>query len=83
MNILRLGHFIEYDKKLKALNTLKRTKGKSTAIFDLKARILGEKKVQQEAVVMENPENEDLIFDAEKIKSVSLNYLTTLLKSML
>ena len=72
---------IEYEKKLKALNTLKRTKGKSAAIFDLKDKILGEKKVQQEAVVMENPENEELIFDAEKIKSVSLNYLTNLLKN--
>ena len=30
---------------------------------------------------MENPENEELIFDAEKIKSVSLNYLTNLLKN--
>ena len=34
----------EYEKKLKALNTLKTTKGKSAAVFDLKAKILGYKK---------------------------------------
>ena len=69
----------EYEKKLKTLNTLKTTKGKSAALFHLKAKVLGDKKVQQEAVVIEDPENHELIFDAEKIKSTSLNYIKNLL----
>ena len=69
----------EYEKKLKTLNTLKTTKGKSAALFHLKAKVLGDKKVQQEAVVIEDPENHELIFDAEQIKSTSLNYINKLL----
>ena len=69
----------EYEKKLKDLNQLKETKGRSAASFNLKAKILGEKKESQEAVVVENPETGEIVFEAEQIKTISLDYLKNLL----
>ena len=54
-------------------------KGKCAAVFSLKAKILGEKKEKQEAVVIEDPDTEELLFDAESIKAASLKYLKDLL----
>ena len=71
----------EYEKKLIALKTLKTTKGKSAAVFNLKAKILGGKKDKQEAVVIEDPNTKELLFEPDKIKETSLNYLKDLLKN--
>ena len=72
---------IEYEKKLDNLKTLKNTKGKSAAVFNLKARVLGEKKVRQEAAAVEDPVTKELIYDAENIKATALEYLSNLLKN--
>ena len=61
------------------LKSLKESKGGSAATFRLRAKILGEKKEKQEAVVVEDPSTEEIIFEAKKIKSTSLNYLKNLL----
>ena len=69
----------EYEKKLLDLKTLRESKGRSAANFKLKEKILGEKKEKQEAVAIEDPITEEMLFDPEKIKEASLNYLKTLL----
>ena len=72
---------IEYEKKLKDLNTLKNTKGISAAVFNLKSKVLGEKKTKQEAVVIDNPVTGLPMFKAEEIKEASINYLKNLLEN--
>ena len=69
----------EYERKLVELKSLKESKGGSAATFRLRAKILGEKKEKQESVVVEDPSTEEIIFEAKKIKSTSLNYLKNLL----
>ena len=71
----------EYEKKLKDLKTLKESKGRCAASFNLKAKILGEKKVQQEATVVEDPETGEIVFEPNEIKTVSINYLKNLLNN--
>ena len=71
----------EYEKKLENLKTLQNTKGRSAAIFNLKAKVIGEKKVQQEATSIEDPITGEIIFDTNQIKATSLNYLKNLLKN--
>ena len=71
----------DYEKKLSNLNMIKNTKGKSAAVFNLKAKVLGEKKVKQEAVVMKNPVTGNLMYEAEEIKEASLQYVKTLLEN--
>ena len=53
----------------------------SGALFHLKAKVLGDKKVQQQSVAMEDPESNELLLDAEQIKATSLNYIKKLLEN--
>ena len=78
-NLLIQKQRTEYEKKLDNLNKLKNCKGRSAAIYNLRSSILGEKKVRQEAVAIEDPGTKNLVFEAEKIKSISLSYLKNLL----
>jgi hypothetical protein len=78
-NLLLHKQRIEYEKKLENLKLLKNSKGKSAAVYGLKAKILGDKKVRQEAIAIEDPDTKNLVFDAEEIKSTSLAYLKKLL----
>ena len=78
-NLLIQKQRTEYEKKLDNLTKLKNSKGRSAAIYNLRASILGEKKVRQEAVAIEDPGTKSLVFEAEKIKKISLSYLKNLL----
>ena len=60
---------VEYEKKLENLKLLKNSKGKSAAVYGLKTKILGDKKVRQEAIAIEDPDTNNLVFDVEEIKS--------------
>ena len=71
----------EYENKLVNLKSVKSNKGKSAAVFSLKAKILGSKKSEQEAVVIEDPVNKELLFETDKIQESSLNYVKNLLKN--
>ena len=51
----------------------------SGALFHLKAKVLGDKKVQQHAVAMKDHEINELLLDAEQIKVTSLNCINKLL----
>ena len=50
-------------------------------LFDLKNKIVGKKKMEQEATVLKDPKNNQEVTDPEEIKKVSLNYCTWLLKN--
>ena len=45
----------QYERELKNLIEMKSVKGRSAAIFDLRDKVLGKKKTQQDAVVIINP----------------------------
>ena len=63
----------DYEKKLKCLKQLKTEKGKSAAVFKLKEKIVGSKKVGQEAVSMKDPISGDLIVDNAELKEASVS----------
>ena len=67
------------DKELESLKDMKRKKGKSASIFALKNKIVGKKKLEQEATIIKNPANNEEVTDPDEIKRVSLEYCTTLL----
>ena len=69
----------EYEKKLNCLNKLRNEKGRSAAIFKLKEKIVGGKKVTQEAVTMKDPETGEIIVEREKLKEASVKYVSKLL----
>ena len=60
-NLLIQKQRTEYEKKLDNLNKLKNCKGRSAAIYNLRSSILGEKKVRQEAVAIEDPGTKNLV----------------------
>ena len=68
-----------YEKKLEDLKKLKKEKGKSAAVFKLKDKIVGSKKIAQEAVSMKDPESGELIIENEKLKEASAKYVSNLL----
>ena len=43
-------------------------KGKASAVFNLKERVLGSKKVKQEAAVIRDPKSDKVVTDADEIK---------------
>ena len=58
----------EYEKKLHYLEKLKKEKGTSAAVFKLKDKIVGSKKISQEAVSMKDPDTGEIIVENEKLK---------------
>ena len=68
-----------FEKKIEELSNVKKTKGKSAAIYKLHNDILGAKQPTIDAAIMEDPESGEIIKSPEKIKKVSLEYCTKLL----
>ena len=68
-------------KSLKKIDETKNNKGKTAAIFNTLKKIRGDKKTTPELVAMKHPVNDELIFDPEMLKSVSLDYCANLLQS--
>ena len=54
-------------------------KGKSASIFNLKEKVLGGKKQNQEATSIIDPKTKKRLFDHEEIKKASLQYVCDLL----
>ena len=71
----------QHEKDIRSLEHLRNTKGKAASIFALKDKVLGKKKGQQEQVFITNPITGEDVYNPEQIKSVSLSYLTNLLKT--
>ena len=63
----------QFEKELKSLKETRSMKGKSASIFELKNRIVGKKKVEQEATVVKDPETEVEITDPAEIRKFLLH----------
>ena len=63
----------DYEHKLQCLKKLKEEKGRSAAVFKLKEKIVGSKKLSQEAVTMKDPETGDIIVENDKLKEASVH----------
>ena len=69
------------EEKLKKIVEIKKTKGKTCAIFNTLNSIRGKKKSGPEMVAMKHPETGNMIFDPEALKDASLNYCVKLLQN--
>ena len=65
---------------MKNLEETKFIRGISAAIFTLKEKILGKKKIGQEQVMVLEPETRKELYSPNEIKEASLNYCVNLLK---
>ena len=71
-----------FEIELESIRNLKNTKGRSAAIFSLKAKIVGSKSSKQEATVLIDPKSKSEVTTPEDIKRVSLQYCVDLLTNM-
>ena len=78
-NALDAVNKMQFEKEVNSLKTILKSKGKSAATFNLKERILGDKKRIPEPTVVEDPTTGYLVDSPSKIKDVSLKYCKTLL----
>ena len=62
----------KFEKEISKLKDLKAMKGKSAVVFNLKEKVLGSKKAQQEPAVIKNPDTDELVTEVEEIKKISL-----------
>ena len=69
----------DYERKLHCLKQLEKEKGKSASVFKLKEKIVGSKKVAQEAVSMKDPDTGEIILENMKLKEASIKYVSNLL----
>ena len=69
----------KFEEELKSMKDLKENKGKSALIFNLKEKIVGPKKVGQEATTLIDPKTKKVVCTPEEIKRVSLDYCQELL----
>ena len=68
-----------FEEELKSLKDIRRTKGKSAMVFNLKSKVVGNKKVKQEATTLIDPKTKKEVNTPEEIKRVSLDYCEELL----
>ena len=71
----------KYERELRQLEDHKNNKERAAAVFSLKDKILGSKKISQDRVVLTDPETGREVYRPEDIKRVSLNYLVNILKT--
>ena len=69
------------EKKLEQIADIKKTKGKTSAIFSTLNSIRGKKKTGPEMVAMKDPETGNMIFDPEALKSAPVDYCVKLLQN--
>ena len=67
------------DRDVKYLENLHKNKGKAAAVFGLRDKVLGKRKVAQEQIVLKDPSTGAVVNTPEEIKRVSLSYLVNLL----
>ena len=58
---------------------MKVKKGKAASVFNLKDKIIGSKKKQQEPAVIKDPNTKKIVTYIEEIKRISLKYCVDLL----
>ena len=67
------------EKELKHLKSLAKCKGKTAAIFNLKDKVIGNKKSDQEATTMKHPVTHEVLSRRSDIKKAALAYCVDLL----
>ena len=70
---------VNFEKELENMKEMRKTKGKAAVIFNLKEKIVGEKKSVQEATVLIDHESKKEVYTPEEIKRVSIEYCQKLL----
>ena len=74
---------IQFEKELSSLKDIKHSKGKSALIFKVKDKVVGKKKVGQEATVLMDPKTSDEVTTSAEIKQGSIDYCQDLLTTLL
>ena len=69
----------QFEKELLAMKDLRKKKGKSALIFNLKEKIVGKKKAGQEATVITDPKTKEEVNTPAGIKKVVIDYCQDLL----
>ena len=77
---VKIHHKNKLEKEFNKLENTLKTKGKSSAVFQLKNTIVGNKIKSQEQAAIECPESKKVITDTNEIKSHTENYYVNLLK---
>ena len=67
------------EKEITNLKEMKVKKGKAASVFNLKDKIIGSKKKQQEPAVIKDPNTKKIVTNIEEIKRISLKYCVDLL----
>ena len=68
-----------FEKELKDIREMRKSKGKAAAVFNLKEKIVGSKSVGTEAVVIVDPNTKKEVYSPNEIKRVALEYCSKLL----
>ena len=69
----------QFEKELSSMKELRKSKGKSALIFNLKDKVVGKKKAGQEATVLIDPKTNKEVNTPAGIKKVSIDYCHELL----
>ena len=72
---------IKLDEDIASLKLTTATKCTSASIFNVKGRILGQKKNEEEKAAIEDPESGLLLTDPNKIKEATAKYCANILKN--
>ena len=72
---------IEIESQLKRVETIKESKGKTAAVFDLLSNVRGGKRQDAELVAMKHPGTGELILEPKQLKDAALEYCTSLLQN--
>ena len=78
---LQVKQKVEVEKELNKLYELKTKKGKSAAIFELKEKIVGQRKIPEEPCAVIDPVTRKYVFEPKKIIKVCADYCQNLLKN--
>ena len=71
------------EKEMQELKSLKYKKGKSASIFAIKNKVVGPKKIEQEATIIKNPKDNQELTEPAEIRKASLAYCKDLLTNRL
>ena len=81
-NVIEKIQSKQFQMNLKKLEDVKKDKGKAAAVFTLKEKILGKKKIGQEPTILKDPDTGKELSKHDEIKEASLNYCVQLLTNL-
>ena len=72
---------VDFEREIEEVLMMKKSKGKSASIFNTLKKILGNKKAEQEQIMMMDPISKEPLLDQHSIKQASLQYVVDLLNN--